>query len=183
MIFSLVKLKHGNFSHSMIACLTAGPNTCMMLPFVQKGGKTMQNGKKYFAGAVRHRHTAMCTQNALGQHLVKRFTIDSEPFPDPRNSTQWNSTAMWTANQPNKALSYTEHAASVNKYVRGELEIIVKKVTHIFRTAGARALDEQGVSSTVSRATLFHCDHSSLHDEGVLGAAYGIAVLTNESHA
>ena len=32
----------------------------------------------------------------------------------------------------------------------GELGISVKKVTHIFRTAGARALDEQGLDATVS---------------------------------
>ena len=71
----------------------------MSLLFVQKGGKMMRNGKLYFAAVVRHRHSALCPQGSLGQHLVKRFTIDAEPFPDPAQPKEWNNTALWTAKQ------------------------------------------------------------------------------------
>jgi hypothetical protein len=120
-----------------------------MLAFVQKGGKTLENGKVSFSGSLRHRDPALCPHGSLGQHLVNRFTIMAEPFPDPHDFDKWVKTPVWPANNPRENLSYTTQAMAIKRYVRDEMGIHVRKVTHIFRVLATRNLDEEGIDERV----------------------------------
>ena len=121
-----------------------------VLPFVLKDGKTLENGKVSYAGSIRHKDAELCPHNALGQHLVARFTLDSAPFPDPEDAKGWVNTPMWPANDPSRNVSYQQQADYINDVLRNTLGIYVRKSTHIFRVLGARLLDEAGIDDTVS---------------------------------
>lgn len=127
----------------------AGPCPCFILPFVLKGGKTLENGKVSYVGSIRHVDPALCPHGSLGQHIICRFTLDSEPFPDPENADDWVHTPMWPAGDNTRNMSYNQQADQINHYLRDKLSIHVKKVTHIFRVLGARLLDEQGIDDRV----------------------------------
>ena len=137
----------------------AGPCPCFIQSFVLKGGiqsfvlkggKTLENGKVSYVGSIRHVDPALCPHGSLGQHLICRFTLDSEPFPDPEDAHDWVHTPMWPAGDSSRNMSYSQQADQINHYLRDCLGIFVKKVTHIFRVLGARLLDEQGVDDRVS---------------------------------
>ena len=132
----------------------AGPCPAFILPFVLRGGETMENGKISFAGSIRHRTPELCPQGAMGQHLIMRFTLDSEPFPDPRDAEEWLAIAMWPAGNCKKNVSYQQMADALNYYLRVDLGFNVRKVTHIFRVLGARLLDEQGIDDAVSSTSV-----------------------------
>lgn len=80
--------------------------------------------------------------------LVSRFTLDREPFPDPEDFAYWNSTPLWPGNHPRQSVSYGQQASAVKQYY-AQINIFVKKVTHCFRSLGARLLDEAGVPDQV----------------------------------
>ena len=103
-----------------------------------------------YAGSIRHKEAELCPHNALGQHLVARFTLDSEPFPDPEDAQGWVNTPMWPANDPSRNVSYQQQADYINDVLRKKLGIHVRKSTHIFRVLAARLLDEAGIDDTVS---------------------------------
>lgn len=85
----------------------------------------------------------------MGQHFVVRFTFLGEPFPDPLDFDAWVSTPMWPGNDPSQNMSYSAQAESIKGYVREQMGIHVRKVTHIFRVLAARAMDEMGVDDRV----------------------------------
>lgn len=103
-----------------------------------------------YAGSIRHKDAELCPHNALGQHLVARFTLDSAPFPDPEDAQGWVNTPMWPANDPSRNVSYQQQADYINDVLRKTLGIHVRKSTHIFRVLGARLLDEAGIDDAVS---------------------------------
>jgi hypothetical protein len=59
------------------------PSICKLYTMVLKGGKNAEGGKPQYIGVTRHADVYCCSIGALGRYLVKRFTIDKEPFPDP----------------------------------------------------------------------------------------------------
>lgn len=107
----------------------------------------MENGKVSYAGSVRHKIPALCPHGSLGYHLVIRFAV--EPFPDPLDFDVWVTTPMWPGNDPTKNLSYSMEATAIKGYLQ-DLEMHVRKVTHIFRVLAARSLDELGVDDKVN---------------------------------
>ena len=90
----------------LIKCHVAGHCLCFLLPFVQNGGKILENGMVFFNGSSRHRLTVCCPHNALGQWLVTRYTVRGERFPDPRNTKPWMMTPTWPGNSPSCNMTY-----------------------------------------------------------------------------
>lgn len=133
----------------------ADPCPAFLLPFVQKGGKCLENGKVSYTGSIRHREPALCPHGSLGQHLVMRFTVSAEPFPDARDFDVWVTTPLWPGNNRKENLSYPVQAEAIKKYLQQELGIYVRKVTHIFRVLAARNLDEVGIDDKVG---MRHCE-------------------------
>jgi hypothetical protein len=62
-----------------------GPAKCLLWTILLKGGKTAGEGKVQHAGLVRHTYVHCCPIGALARYFIKRFTLDKEPFPDPRD--------------------------------------------------------------------------------------------------
>lgn len=120
-----------------------------------KGGKTLENGKSSFSGSIRHLIPAMCPHGSLGQHLVMRFTVGSEPFPSPQDFGVWVTTPMWPGYDPTQNVSYSQQAEAIKHYLEKELGIYVRKVTHIFRVLAARNLDEVGIDDKVSHLVFY----------------------------
>jgi hypothetical protein len=44
----------------------------------------LQDGLLSFKGVPRHLNPVVCAINALAFYMVTRFTLEKEPFPDPR---------------------------------------------------------------------------------------------------
>lgn len=120
----------------------------MLLATVVKGGKTQVNGRAGYTGSIRHRDPLQCPHGALGRYLISRFTLGGEMFPQPRDKQRYHSTPLWCGNRPDQSLSYSGHAAALSRWL-GLCAIVSSKVTHLFRVAGARALDEAGMDDQV----------------------------------
>ena len=134
----------------------SGPCPTFLLPFVMRGGKTLENGRMSWTGSIRHRISAVCPHGSLGQWLVLRYTILSERIPNPKNFKRWVMTPMWPGSSARENLTYQQQHDRINKYLRKELGFYVRKVTHIFRVLSARTLDESGVDDHVSPPRLLH---------------------------
>lgn len=128
--------------------VAAGPSTCPLLPIVTKDGKTMTNGKLAYCGAIRSKDPIVCALRALSYHLIHRFTIKGEPFPNPEDREAWVHTALFPGRTPRDIISYEQLYASVVG-VFAAVGITVAKKTHAFRVAGARCMDEAGVDDQV----------------------------------
>ena len=100
--------------------------------------------------SVRNSDPVLCPHGALGQHLMMRFTLGDEPFPDVEDRAVWNAVPLWPGENINQSLSYQAQAKGLKAYLRGKLKIYIKKVTHAFRVFGARRLDESGCRDEVS---------------------------------
>ncbi|CAL8471208.1 g10750 [Coccomyxa elongata] len=105
-----------------------GPSPALLLPFIMKGGKTLENGKSSSSGSIRHLIPAMCPHGSLGQHLVMRFTVGCEPFPSPLDFELWVTTPMWPGYDPRQNVSYSQQAQAIKHYLEEELGIYVRKV-------------------------------------------------------
>lgn len=90
----------------------------------------------------------MCAIRALAYHIIHRFTIKGEPFPNPADTNAWKGTVLFQARSPLEAISYDQLYAGVLG-VFATLGIHITKKTHAFRVAGARAMDEAGVDDKV----------------------------------
>lgn len=110
----------------------------------------MANGKTGFIGTIRNRKPLLCPHRGIGYHLVQRFTLKKEPFPDVKVKEQWFGTPLFTANNPRQPISYDEQAASLRETLN-ELKIYIRKLTHMYRVGGARQLDECGIDDQVGR--------------------------------
>ena len=129
----------------LIKCHTSGPCPRFLLPFVQKGSKILENSRVSFKGSIKHHLTVCCLHNALGQWLVMPFAIRGDHFPNSWNIKRWLMTQMWPGNSASCNVTYQRQTDDVNLYLRTELNILVRKVTHVFRVLGARTLDEADV--------------------------------------
>jgi hypothetical protein len=132
----------------LVATPYAGPTPCYLLPFVLKGGKTMRGGRVAYSGALRSLNPVLCMQRALGYHMVHRFTLTGVSFPDPRKPEEWYSAALFPTTDPSRNITYEQLHANL-KELLADLDIVVTKVTHIFRVGGARFLDQCGVDDQV----------------------------------
>ena len=146
----------------------AGPCPAYLLAFLIKGGKTQADGRARYAGSLRHAVPELCPQAALGQHIFGMYTLENVEFPDARDPTRWNSAPMWPGHDPSQNVTYSQQCKAINKYLRDDLKIFVRKATHIFRALGARALDERGVDNAVSSpystgSECFHTGSECLH--------------------
>jgi hypothetical protein len=115
----------------------------------------MINGKVAYLGNIRSQNALLCAQGAVGRMLIQRFTILGERFPSPLEEA-WFKTALWLGENPSVNVSYDQQLAGVNSALNGArnranggVGIIVKKKTHAWRVAGARALDEAGIDDQV----------------------------------
>jgi hypothetical protein len=107
----------------------------------------MINGKVAYLGNIRSRNALLCAQGAVGRMLFQRFNIAGEPFPSPMEEA-WFQTALWLGESPSKSVCYDQQLHGVN-HALGGIGIVVKKKTHAWRVAGARALDEAGIDDQV----------------------------------
>jgi hypothetical protein len=126
-----------------------GPSPAYLLTAVLKGGKTSPDGKKGYAGCLRAKDPLLCPQGALGRHLVTRFTLDGEAFPDPADRHTWVHTALWTGQDPQASVEYTTCVRNFAGYLE-DAEVVIKKKMHAFRVYAARLMDEAGVDDEVS---------------------------------
>ena len=88
---------------------------------------------------------------AWGSILIMRFTIMGEAFPDPKDFDTWVSTPMWPGNDPSENVAYTSQHDAITKYVREDMGIINRKVTHICQglVGQQSARFEQGIDHQV----------------------------------
>jgi hypothetical protein len=101
------------------------------------------------AGSIRACRPEECPHGALGRYLAQRFTIECEPFPSVASSSDdYYTTPLWRGQVPTRSISYDELASSLKSALR-DLEIIIRKVTHAMRVAGARRMDQAGVDDQV----------------------------------
>ncbi len=114
-----------------------------------RGGKRQFGGKVAYAASIRHEDPLLCCHGALARHLIKLFTLDKAPCPDPRNTDEWRHTPLWTGYSTRESISYAQHADALKSFLQ-EADIFIGKVTHAFRMYKARDLDEQGVDDAVS---------------------------------
>lgn len=131
------------------AAWPAGPCPAILLSAVLRGGKRQFGGKVAYAGSIRHQDPLLCCHCALARHLIKHFTMDQAPCPDPCNPDEWRHTPLWTGYSVDESISYTQHAEALKGYLEAA-GIIIAKVTHAFRMYKARDLDGQGVDDGVS---------------------------------
>jgi hypothetical protein len=120
----------------------------MLLPMVLKNGKTMKGGRVAYSGGIRSRDPVVCMQRSLAYHVIHYWTLQGADFPDPRDSQEWYSAALFPAGNPKQNISHDQWYSSL-KEVFAELGIDITKVTHAFRVGGARWLDECGVDDQV----------------------------------
>ena len=136
--------------------LPTGPAPCFLLCAVLENGKTMKNGRKGYAGCIRHALPLLCAHGALGRHLCARFSVGGAPFPDPEDLDDWLSAALWPGRDASKNISYRQQADNL-KQLLGDEEVFIRKLTHAFRVYTARAMDEAGVSDQVRSLTHEAC--------------------------
>ena len=129
-------------------CCTTGPAPCMLLSSVLENGKTQSNGRKGYAGCIRHRMALLCGHGALARHMATRYNVDQVTFPDPRDRAAWLSEALWPAWDRTQNIQYQQMASNL-RTVLDEEEIFIKKLTHAFRVYGARLMDEAGCDDKV----------------------------------
>ncbi|KAF5826407.1 hypothetical protein DUNSADRAFT_3273 [Dunaliella salina] len=126
--------------------LRAGPCTGFVYTLVLRGGKKDQGGRAQHVGYVRNKNPHLCPVRAMGAYLYYKFTLGSQKFPSPRNRTQWLSTVLFTLKNPTKVLSYGWLNAQIGHIFKAAGVAIAKKC-HAMRHAGARFLDQKGVSA------------------------------------
>ena len=101
------------------------------------------------AGSIRTKLPEECPHGAMGRYLVQRFTIEREPFPTlASDRNDFYTTPLWRGQCPDRSISYDELASSL-KTSLPNLDIVIRKVTHAMRVAGARRMDEAGVDDQV----------------------------------
>lgn len=125
----------------------------MLMSAVLRGGKRQFGGKVSYAGGIRHKQALLCFQGAMARLLVQRFTMNREPFPDPRDKQTWRNTPVWPGDDPTSSISYTQQADCLREYLQ-EAGIFIRKLTHAFRMYAARELDLQGVADEVIRLVI-----------------------------
>jgi hypothetical protein len=80
--------------------------------------------------------------------LAERFKLDGESFPDPEDVVEWLACPLWRGSC-GRALTYEQLRINLKKYFKeADIDTIVK-VTHAFRVAGARYLDDLGLEDVV----------------------------------
>ena len=97
----------------------------------------------------------MCAVRALAIHLIMRFTVRGDDFPDPDKGGQWNAAALWPANNPLKNISYDQQRKALKGHFLAA-DIISKKVTHSGRVSAACTMADSGVPHAVSAPDLHH---------------------------
>ena len=142
------------FNYQMTLCwcvISTGPAPANLLATVVKGGKTRTNGKTGYTGSIRHSDPLQCPHGALGRMLVSRFTVSGEVFPHPADKQRWHNAVLWCGNNPQQSITYSGHFAALSRWL-GISAIVSTKVTHLFKVAGARQLDEAGMDDQVRSA-------------------------------
>jgi Centromere DNA-binding protein complex CBF3 subunit, domain 2 len=89
-----------------------------------------------------------CVHRAFSYLFIHRFTLSNEPLPPPEDDVRWNNTPLFLGNDPMKNICYQVSYKAIKQKLR-ELNINISKVTHAFRVAGARRLDELGIDDAV----------------------------------
>ena len=56
---------------------------------------------------------------------------------------------MWPGNDASRNITYDQQRKSVKDYVQDQMGVVTRKVTHAFRTLGARNLDDAGIDDSV----------------------------------
>lgn len=103
----------------------------------------------------------MCAVRALAMHLVFRFTIRGDDFPDPTKAEEWNNAALWPASDAWKNVTYAQMAKAFKEAFEAA-EIFIKKKTHSGRMASACTLDISGGSQEVASNLFFIMSFSAL---------------------
>jgi len=106
-----------NAVHSIVSvcCLccrfVAEPMKCYAVAVVERVGKTLGDSGVHLKAVIRHANPLLCAQRAFGAHIICRFTLLQEPFPDP-TSAEWQSVYIWPGSNPMKAMRYRAHNAA-----------------------------------------------------------------------
>jgi hypothetical protein len=115
-----------------------------------ENGKSQKNGRKAFAGCIRHIQALICAQGGLGRLLCTRYNIEGSCFPHPGDKEAWLTEALWPASDPQANLSYQQLLENISSAFE-EMGIKSRKVTHAFRVFMAQKMDEAGVDDQVRR--------------------------------
>ncbi|DBA86564.1 TPA: hypothetical protein ACH3X1_016780 [Trebouxia sp. C0004] len=166
-----------------------GPAPCWLMSAVVKGGKAQKNGKKGFLGGIRHENAYKDCHAALGRWLVRRYTVEQAPYPDPKDAEAWNKQPMWPAALGSASnVSYDQQYKALIEIMK-KLGISTVKVTHTWRVAGAQVMDAAGVDDSVMRRSgkwLYDSLSRSYLEffkaVGLLGAGGWPGAATNELH-
>jgi hypothetical protein len=81
--------------------------------------------------------------------LAERFSLDGESFPTPEDVAAWLACPMWKSSCGGSALTYEQLRVNLKKYFKDSAIDDIVKVTHAFRVAGARYLDDLGLEDVV----------------------------------
>ena len=78
-----------------------------------KGSNFLDDGKLRIHMTMRHAAPEQCTLGSLAQHIVQRFTIDKETFPDPQDTGFWESGPLWQDTTLRERANYWQQRSAV----------------------------------------------------------------------
>jgi hypothetical protein len=81
--------------------------------------------------------------------LCERFTIKQEEFPSPTYVEAWIACVLFKGRSAQHSLSYQAQREETHRWF-SNAGIVSSKITHAFRVAGSRMMDNGGVGEDVS---------------------------------
>ncbi|KAI3636407.1 hypothetical protein MIR68_005759 [Amoeboaphelidium protococcarum] len=123
-----------------------GPSPAICLVITMNQGKTLKNGRVQYAGCFRGLDVLTCPVAAVGFYLQYRWMKDSScPFPDFSSRKSWYDIVLLkSVEDETEALTYQSQHAVLSKCFK-DLNIMISKVTHSNRMAGAQMLEQHDV--------------------------------------
>lgn len=144
-----------NAVHSIVSvcCLccrfVAEPMKCYAVAVVERVGKTLGDSGVHLKAVIRHANPLLCAQRAFGAHIICRFTLLQEPFPDP-TSAEWQSVYIWPGSNPMKAMRYRAHNAAYTEAFKAGGVVSRFHTTHAPRLFAPRKAKDGGAPDQVS---------------------------------
>ncbi|KAM4067456.1 centromere DNA-binding protein complex CBF3 subunit [Hirsutella rhossiliensis] len=124
-----------------------GSTRCMPLIFTTRAGKQNQHGRLETAGAYRNRNPLICILGGLSFHLLYRWDLGSEPFPDFSRRSSWYDIRLIKGNGADRTAAFSYNSQR-DWFVKAfaYAGITSQKKTHVGRSSGARTAELKGIS-------------------------------------
>lgn len=132
------------YSSCMLCLMCIRPFSSTNFTLPSRWHCVLQNGRVQYVTFIRSKVDAMCPAGALARLLWWRFVNGSSVFPMP--DVDWDkflSTPLFALADATEAMSYDTLATYVKQVFRAN-NVVIAKVCHAFRHAGARFLDQCG---------------------------------------